>query len=232
MSTSSSGTTFRAATVHDYASAWRRRHGRRPTSLPGSGSSGPAVSALGGAACPGYEEATADRLQFALRRGSGWSAPPLPHPQCTSVARGAQTPGLDGEEAVRFLAAAQVAGWSREADADLLHLGRMSEVAVWHRVHLPDLGVARRYGARPNPRRRGRLRVRGRLGEGRRAGPCRRARPARLPDAGGGRAAGTRPWGGPLPVQQPPPPAGPAAGGTRSGCGVGDGHLAHSVILG
>jgi hypothetical protein len=89
-------------------------------------------------------------------------------------------------------------------------------------------------GRRPatSPRRRGRLRVGGRLGEGCGAGPRCRRRPARLPDPCGGRAAaGARPWGGPpAPVQQPLPPAAPAADGTGSGCGIGD--VAHAVILG
>jgi hypothetical protein len=89
-----------------------------------------------------------------------------------------------------------------------------------------------RSGLRQRPNRRGRLRVGGRLGEGCGAGPRCRRRPARLPDARGGRAAaGARPWGGPsAPVQQPLPPAAPAADGIGSGCGIGD--VGHAVILG
>jgi integrase/recombinase XerD len=80
-------------------------------------------------------------------RGPGGSAPPLPHSPAAhirrpSVARDSQTLGLDREEAVRFLAAAQAASARDHALACLLTLNglRVSEACA---ADVVDLGVER-----------------------------------------------------------------------------------------
>ncbi len=75
----------------------------------------------------------------------------------------------------------------RDADAALLHLGEMPEVAVWHRVHLPDLGLPG--GTRPRPYSAAPWGGYGcAVGSGRAAAP--------LPAVGAGRRGSLTPAGG------------------------------------